>query len=145
MKTHRHLRVRSLAEVESEAINQYIHNSDDPLRPATHIEKMEARQQANLAIQNRLYPDEVDPESPAPTEFFGTPIDHYNKAAHQVNKVNMDESSENDQVNNVNSVEDHHDNHQVNKVNSDKFDDFKAFLKLTRWLTRQLTAVVVVI
>ena len=91
---------------------------------------MEARQQANLAIQNRLYPDEVDPESPAPTEFFGIPIDHYNKAAHQVNKVNMDESSENDQVNNVNSVEDHHDNHQVNKVNSDKFDDFKAFSKV---------------
>ncbi len=103
-KTYRHQRVQHLANLMSASIKEHIESEDNPFRPATHMEKIEARQQAAQIIQTRLFPEDTNPEQPEPQHYFGIPIKEYNAIINQVHKVNSDESDEIDQVHKVNSV-----------------------------------------
>ena len=99
---HRHKRVQSLAQAALNALNAYIDKRDDPYRTQSHIEKVEARQQAAMIIQQRLFPDEELPQdSPKPTEYFGIPIADYEAAMSRVHKMNAED--ETTQVHNVNA------------------------------------------
>ena len=98
---HRHKRVQHLACMALNALDNHINNLDDPHRPLSHIEKVEARQQAALVIQQRLFPDEVPPDCPQPTEYYGIPIEDYEAAMSQVHKMNA--AVDNPQVHNVNA------------------------------------------
>ena len=109
---HRHQRVEHLAQMAFMSINHHIQRLDDPFRPASQIEKVEARQQANQIIQQRLFPEESRPGLPEPEHYYGLPIQDYRAMVDRVHKVNAVESNEIAQVHKVNSV--------MNTANSDK-------------------------
>ena len=121
MVYHRHKRVQYLAVTIFQSLTHHIQNSDDPFRPSTHLEKIDARQQANQLIQERLYPEDINPELPHPEHYFGIPVQDYKD---MVNKLHKENSVENNLVHEVNSVESNHvhkmnsvENSQVHKVN----------------------------
>ncbi|MBT7209432.1 MAG: hypothetical protein HN868_18935 [Gammaproteobacteria bacterium] len=107
---HRHQRVQGIANTAMKAIKNHIKTADDPFRPQTHIEKIETRQQANQIIQQRLYPEDVNPDLPEPKHYYGIPIDEYNAMISRVHKMNAEE---NIQVHKVNAAQTH-----IHKVNS---------------------------
>ncbi len=109
---HRHKRVQHLAHTVLNALDAHIDKRDDPHRPQSHIEKVAARQQAALIIQQRLFPEDVPPDSPQPTEYYGIPIEDYEAAMTQVHNVNAAEDIS--QVHNVNAGK----SCQVHKVNA---------------------------
>lgn len=108
---HRHQRVEHLAQMAFISINHHIQRSDDPFRPASQMEKVEARQQANQIIQQRLFPEESRPGLPEPEHYYGIPIEDYRAMVDRVHKVNSEENSEIAQVHKVNAV--------MNTANSD--------------------------
>jgi hypothetical protein len=108
---HRHQRVQGLADIAMRSIQHHIKTADDPLRPQTQIEKVETRQQANQIIQERLFPEDVNPDLPKPEHYYGIPIDEYNAMIGQVHKMNAEE---NIQVHKVNAGKS-----RVHKVNTD--------------------------
>ena len=110
-RQHRHQRVQMLAISAMKSIEQHVRNADDPFSPQTQIERIETRQQANQIIQQRLFPDEVNPDLPKPKHYYGIPIEEYEALLSRVHKVNAEES---DQVHKVNAAQT-----PVHKVNAD--------------------------
>jgi len=122
---HRHQRVQGIANTAMKAIKNHIKTADDPFRPQTHIEKIETRQQANQITQQRLFPEDVNPDLPEPKHYYGIPIDEYNAMISQVHKMNAEESTlvhkvnaAQSQVHKVNSGMNPEKKSQVHKVNS---------------------------
>ncbi len=121
-QSYRHHRVQQLAVLVSKSIQLHIEAEDNPFRPTTHLEKIEARQQAAQIIQARLFPEDII-SGHEPEHFFGIPVDDYHAMLNQVHKVNADENDENHQVHKVNAVvnaDEKQKTSQVHKVNADE-------------------------
>jgi len=113
---HRHKRVRSLAELAWTALEHHINTADDPFRPQSQIERMEARQQASAFVQQRLHPELAGDQPEPPDEYYGIPIDAYRRMIERT----LDDAADDDQsqVHKVNLEVNAAENHQVHKVNS---------------------------
>lgn len=85
-RNHRHKRVCQLAKMTWASLNQHL-ESPDLLRPQTQIEKIEARQQAQMIIQKRLFPELVDENSPQPESYYGIPVEAYEAALKRVSQL----------------------------------------------------------
>jgi hypothetical protein len=109
---HRHKRVQHIAHMMIKSLSKHMDTTDDPYRPQTQIEKIEARQQANQIIQQRLFPEDIAPDAPKPTSYYGIPIQEYEAVANRVHKMNAEEDKT--QVHNVNAGN----QGQVHKVNA---------------------------
>ena len=110
-RLHRHQHVQMLAISAMKSIEQHVRNSDDPFSLQTQIERIETRQQANQIIQQRLFPEEVNPDLPQPKHYYGIPIEEYEALVSRVHKVNLEGAG---LVHKVNE-----DQNQVHKVNAD--------------------------
>ncbi|NNE63653.1 MAG: hypothetical protein HKN34_06180 [Gammaproteobacteria bacterium] len=118
---HRHQNVAELAKAIISTIEQHVQSTVNPFESASHLEKIDTRQQAAEIIQQRLYPEHYNENENTATHYFGMPIDIYKDATHRVHKVNQAENEDVTKVHKVNSGMNCVKNNKINpvhKVNS---------------------------
>ncbi len=118
---HRHQNVSELAKAVVSTIEQHVQLTLNPFESASHLEKIETRQQAAEIIQQRLYPEQFNENESTATHYFGMPIDIYKDATDRVHKVNLAENEGITKVHEVNSGMNFVANNEispVHKVNS---------------------------